>query len=305
MKNKVALGHILGLFTGMVWGVTFTSSKILLQSFESIELLFYRFIVAFVALFLMAPRIFKWQGIKKELHYMFAGLTGIAMYQYCENMALKHTYAGNASVIIAVAPLLTALFVYIYSKGKQKLKANFFLGFFVAMIGISLIAFNGSKLQLSPIGDLMALVCAIIWGLYSVNGNIIASYKDNILQATRRTFTYGIIFLIPLMIKDGFRFGIERFGNPVNLFNLLFLGVVASGICFVTWNYAIAVLGSVKTTVYVYVSPVVTVVVSALVLHEEVTALSVAGTALTLLGLIITNLNKKRIGENSDDKTIS
>ncbi|MCF0126925.1 MAG: DMT family transporter [Pseudobutyrivibrio sp.] len=297
IKTKARLGHLLGLFTGIVWGVTFTSSKILLQSFSSIELLFYRFLIAFFALCILYPKPFKWQGWDKELRFIIAGATGVTFYQYMENAALNNTYASNVSVIVAIAPLLTALFVWIATKGKEKLKSNFVLGFLVAIAGIAFIAFNGSRLQLSPLGDFFAVCCAIIWGLYSVNGNMVASYKFNVLATTRRAFLYGILFLIPLMIKDGFTFGVERFANPVNLLNMLFLGVVASGLCFVTWNYAISVLGSVKTTVYIYVSPVVTVVVSALVLHEKVTPLLITGTVLTLAGLVISNMNKKKMSD--------
>lgn len=291
-SDKARLGHIFGLFTATVWGITFTSSKILLRTFSSTELLFYRFLTAFIALLIFYPKIFKWQGWKKERHFMLAGLTGVTLYQYTENAALKHTYASNASLIIAVAPMITALLVWAFSKGKEKLNRFFVLGFLVSITGIGLISFNGSKLQLSPVGDLMALLCALIWGFYSVNGNTIASFGLNVLQTTRRAFLYGIIFLIPLMIQDHFTFGPERFLNPVNLLNMLFLGVVASGVCFVTWNYAIAVLGSVKTTVYVYFSPVVTVIVSALVLKEKVTPLSVLGTVLILTGLALSNRKK-------------
>jgi drug/metabolite transporter (DMT)-like permease len=55
----------------------------------------------------------------------------------------------------------------------------------------------------------------------------------------------------------------------------------------VTWNFAVKVLGVVKTSVYIYVGPVITVVMSALILHEQLTRLSVIGTGLTLVGLVL------------------
>ena len=64
-------------------------------------------------------------------------------------------------------------------------------------------------------------------------------------------------------------------------------GAGASAICFVTWNFAVQILGAVRTSVYIYVVPVVTIVMSVLILHEELSGMAAAGAGLTLLGLII------------------
>ena len=69
--------------------------------------------------------------------------------------------------------------------------------------------------------------------------------------------------------------------------NLIYLGVGASALCFVTWNYAVKVLGAVKTSVYIYIVPVITVVTSVIVLKEEITGLAGIGIGLTLIGLFL------------------
>ena len=71
------------------------------------------------------------------------------------------------------------------------------------------------------------------------------------------------------------------------LFNILFLGLGASALCFVTWNFAVKTLGAVKTSVYIYAVPVITVVTSVIILHEKITVLAAAGTVLTLAGLFL------------------
>jgi drug/metabolite transporter (DMT)-like permease len=68
---------------------------------------------------------------------------------------------------------------------------------------------------------------------------------------------------------------------------MLFLGLGASALCFVTWNYAVGVLGPVKTSVYIYVNPIVTVVTSAIILHERITVIAMAGVVLILAGLYL------------------
>ena len=82
-------------------------------------------------------------------------------------------------------------------------------------------------------------------------------------------------------------------GTPVHLANLLFLGLLASATCFVTWNRAVFLLGPVRTSVYIYASPVITIIASALVLHETMTPVMWLGTALALGGLMLSEKKPK------------
>ena len=179
--------------------------------------------------------------------------------------------ASNVGVISALAPFFTAIVSYLFLK-EEPLRLNFFLGFVVAMVGISLISFSGaSNFQLNPLGDLLAVAATIVWALYSVLTRKISSFGYDTLQTTRKMFFYGILFMIPTLFLFDFKLGLERFANPINLFNLLFLGLGASALCFVTWNFAVKVLGPVKTSIYIYMIPVITVVTSVIVLHEKIT----------------------------------
>ncbi len=93
--------------------------------------------------------------------------------------------------------------------------------------------------------------------------------------------------MIPTLFIFDFQLELSRFVNPVNLFNLIYLGLGASGLCFVTWNFAVKVLGAVKSSIYIYMIPVVTVVTSVVVLHEKITLMAAIGTILTLAGLFL------------------
>ena len=98
--------------------------------------------------------------------------------------------------------------------------------------------------------------------------------------------------MIPALCLSGFQMDTERFFQPVSIGNLLFLGLGASALCFVTWNYSVKVLGAIKTSIYIYMIPVVTVLTSALVLKEPVTWMTGAGTLLTLVGLFLSEGKK-------------
>ena len=164
------------------------------------------------------------------------------------------------------------------------------------MAGIFLISFNGSKLELNPAGDLLALLAALVWACYSVLTKKISGYGYNTILTTRRVFFYGILFMIPALFLFDFKLELTRFADPVYLFNIVYLGLGASALCFVTWNFAVKVLGAVKTSIYIYMVPVITVGTSVLILHEKITMLASIGTVLTLAGLFLSEskLFKKR-----------
>ncbi len=287
MKENSRFGYLCALLTIGIWGTTFISTKVLLASFQPVEILLFRFVLGFLALLVFCPRLLRGTTRAQELLFAAAGLTGICLYYLLENIALTYTMASNVGVIISVAPLFTALLSRVFLREEGCLDARFYIGFAVAMAGICLVAFNGSRLQLNPLGDLLALLAALVWAVYSVLTKKIAAFGYPTILTTRRVFAYGILFMLPAMFFFHFQPDMTRFGQPANLLNLLFLGLGASALCFVSWNFAVRVLGAVKTSVCIYLVPVITVVASALLLHEAMTPLSVAGTALTLTGLFL------------------
>ena len=198
-----------------------------------------------------------------------------------------YTLASNAGVIISVTPFFTAILSHIFTKD-EKLRSGFFIGFLTAIAGICLISFNGaSRFHVNPLGDLLELGAALAWSSYAVFSRKISRYGYNTIQVTRRTFFYGLVFMIPALFLMDFRPDFSVLGNPALLFNFLYLSLGASALCFVTWNTAVKKLGAVKTTIYIYMVPVVTVAASAIILDEKITWMSALGTALTLAGLAI------------------
>ena len=107
---------------------------------------------------------------------------------------------------------------------------------------------------------------------------------------------YGVTFMFLTLIPLGFKLDLGRFSNPIYLGNILFLGLGASALCFVTWNMAVKILGAVKTSIYIYIVPVVTVVTSIIVLHEQITLMVFIGTVLTLIGLFLSQ--KREVQKN-------
>lgn len=287
MKNPQATGHLSALVTILIWGTTFISTKVLLVAFQPVEILFIRFVLGLIALVIVCPHRLRGTTPRQELTFAAAGLCGVCLYYLLENIALTYTLASNVGVILSVAPFFTAILSHVVFQGTEKLRPSFFGGFVLAMAGIALISFNGSALSLNPMGDLLALLAALVWACYSILTKKISGYGYSTLITTRRVFCYGIAFMIPAMFLFDVQWELSALTQPVYLLNLIFLGLGASALCFVTWNTAVKLLGPVRTSVYIYMSPVITVVTSALILHEPVTPLAAGGMALTLAGLFL------------------
>lgn len=294
MEHKNTLGHLAALLTIIIWGTTFISTKILLADFKPMEILVYRFIIGFLILWTACPRRLKVKQRKQELTFAAAGLCGITLYYLLENIALTFTMASNVGVIISVAPFFTAILARLFVKSEEKLRANFYAGFALAMAGIILISFNGATFELNPMGDILAVLAAFVWACYSILTKKIGSYGYPVVLATRRTFFYGVFFMIPTLFFFDFQTGLSRFYNITYLFNIFYLGLGASALCFVTWNFAVKILGAVKTSIYIYMVPVITIVTSVLILAEPVTWISAVGALLAISGLFLSEYTGKR-----------
>lgn len=285
--NRLARGHLAAFVTILIWGTTFISTKVLLRSFAPIEILFIRFAIGYLALWCVCPRGLALGEKRQELYFAAAGLCGVTLYYLFENIALTYTLASNVGVIISIAPFFTVLFSCLVRR-ERKPGARFFVGFVIALAGISMISFGGDKsLQLNPLGDILAVIAAMVWAAYATLTKKISEFGYNTIQTTRRTFFYGLLFLLPVLFFTDFHVELRQFADPGNLLNLLFLGLGASALCFVTWNVAVKVLGSVKTSIYIYMVPVITAVTSAIILREKLTLTILLGIVLTLAGLFL------------------
>lgn len=281
-------GHIAASITVLIWATTFISTKVILRSFLPIEILFIRFLLGFVALLVISPKILPFKNWKEEFYFACAGICGVFLYYYLENVALTYTYAMNVGVIGSVAPFMTALLNRFVLK-EGRLYKMFILGFIVSMLGILCISLNGA-VQINPIGDGLAVIAVCFWAVYSLLVKKISDFGYGTIATTQRVFFYGLVAMIPTFIWSVKAFDFSRFFQLENFGNLLFLGLGASALCFVTWNYSLRKLGVVRSALYIYTIPMLTTIASVILLHEKLTLRTVLGIALTLLGLFLSEL---------------
>ncbi len=279
-------GHLLAIFTILCWGATFVSTKVLLTDFTPIEILITRFSIGLTILYIIRPQKLKLRHEVHRKYLVVAALAGITLYYLMENLALTYTYASNVGIISSTAPLFAAILASFVLR-KHRLNGPFFIGFIVAITGIIFIALEESHLNINPKGDILALTGAVLWAVYAVVLKKICNFGYDMIIITREIFLYGIILMIPAIIYMGYDVDLIHLLKPVNLANMLYLGICASAICFITWNFATKYLGVVKTTAYIYASPVVTVIIAYIFLGEPISMYKVIGMVLAILGLII------------------
>lgn len=293
--NERIRGHALACMTILIWGTTFISTKVLLRDITPLQILFTRFMIGYLALWAVCPKLTKIRRKREELYFLAAGLCGVTLYFLMENIALTYTQASNVGIIVAVSPFFT-MFFGIWLLKQRRPGVRFFIGFLIAMTGILCISLEGSqRLQLNPKGDLLALGAAAVWALYSTITKKISSFGYTTIPMTRRIFFYGLLCMLPVILFSGMKLPAMEQLTMVNIANILFLGLGASALCFVSWNSAVRILGTVQTSVYIYAVPVVTTLASVWILKETVTVIGIAGIVMILSGLLMSQNEKEEV----------
>lgn len=298
MNKTKLIGNLCALYSALVWGTTFIVTKNLMENFNPAEILFTRFFIAFCVLLVI--RLIK--GKEKAEHeksrgdealLALCGLTGLFLYGTLEIISMRYTYASNTSTIVSTNPFFIALFALLFLK-EEKPRANFFIGFLIAISGVALISFNGaSQFGLNPLGDGLALLCAVAWGIYTTVVKHLSNKGYSTTYITRHTYMWGSAIMAANLPFFGINTDMSRFLDWRAALSLLFLGIFASCTCYLTWNYATRSIGPVNSSLYIYGIPVVTIIFAAAVLHEGVNLLSLAGIALVIVGTVISSLRKK------------
>ena len=297
MKNREKLtGYLFALFTIAVWGSTFISSKKLLTIYTPSQIMLTRFLLAYCALWLLRPRKLKLTR-KQEAAFFLLGLSGCSIYFYTENTALTYTLASNVSIIVAAAPIFTAILAHF--AGEERFRRSTLWGFLVAFTGVVLVVCNGTfVLKLNPRGDFLALAAAACWAVYSVLLRRVSQGLDPIL-VTRRTLFWGAVTAAPMVLLEGAPYPTAPLLTPVVAGNFLFLGLIGSGLCYVLWNKAFRLLGVVATNNFIYLNPFVTIVVARIFLDEPISPLALLGAVLITVGVVVSQRPPKKQMEKS------
>lgn len=297
--------NFIAFITVAIWGTTFVWTKLLIiNGLSPAQIFTLRFLIAYVLMlgfsfirYLVRKsrgetkrKSFQWfaNSLKDELLMVALGVTGGSMYFLTENEALRFTTATNTSLIVCSCPLFAMLIISLFYR-TEKISLVQAIGSLVAFVGMAIVVLNGQfVLHLSPLGDSLAFAACLCWAVYSLFMKP-AAERYSSLFITRKVFFYGVLTILPYyIIVPGFP-TIDVLLRPEVFGNIMFLGCVASMICFLTWNWCIKGLGAVRATNWVYFNPITTIASAWLILSENITIYFLVGSTLILTGMYLVN----------------
>lgn len=287
---KRLLPHLVAFLVVAIWGTTFVCTKLLLLGgLTPAQIFILRFIIAYLLLLgYSLVRGIRWLSNcwQDELLMVALGVTGGSLYFLTENSAMNYTTTTNTSIIVSLCPLFASAIIGLFFRS-QRLNRLQTVGTLMAAAGVVVVVMNGHfVLHLSPLGDALAFAACLCWAFYSLL-MIPANIRYDTVFVTRKVFFYGLVSMIPYLIAHPELNVHLLLDQPVLMWNLLFLGCVASMLCFLAWNWALKQLGAVIATNYVYLNPVTTIVFAWCILDEQITSWFILGTLLILFGMYL------------------
>lgn len=298
--EKSYLGHFFAFVTVAIWGSTFVFTKmLLLNGLSPAQIFTLRFIVAYVLL-LAFELTTRWQSFRlfstswrDELVMLLLGITGGSIYFLSENAAMLYTTATNTSLIVCSCPLFAMLLMALAYRQSERFTRVQVIGSLLACMGMAVVVLNGRfVLHLSPLGDMLAFGACICWAVYSLLMKSVTE-RYSTFFITRKVFFYGLLTILPYyLLYPGFP-SMEVIFSPEVLWNLLFLSVIASMVCFLVWNWVIRQLGAVVATNWVYFNPIITILFAWWLLHEQITVWFLFGSLLIIVGMILSDRKTK------------
>ncbi|EMG36238.1 DMT(drug/metabolite transporter) superfamily permease [Desulfocurvibacter africanus PCS] len=275
-----------------IWGGTWVSGRIVAGAMEPFSAAFLRFLVASIFLVFMTMREEKRLPILRRehmLHALLLGLTGVFAYNAFFFSGLRNVPAGKAALIIASTPAVMAIFSGLFLK--ERLGRWHAVGIPLSLSGVLLIISRGDPLALLEgglgRGELYIFGCVAAWSAYSLLGKR-AMVIMSPLTAVTWSCIFGCILLLPAALAEGLA-GTVRSIDPVVWGNLLFLGVMATGLSFAWYYEGIKAIGASRAGVFINLVPVAAIGLGVLVLGESVTWTLAAGGAMVICGVWLTN----------------
>ncbi len=275
----------------LIWAASWIFIKVALREIPPYSLAFLRFSLASPILFIIA--LFKEgkENMKVRLNelpiYSILALSGVTLLYVTEFTALKYTTAINASILINASVIFIALLAFFFLG--EKLRRKEWTGIIISFVGAALVVSNGSLKffhESTFIGDILIMVSAIFWAIYSIVGKKFLETREP-LVVTTYAFVLGTIFLLPFSLYEGVTSVVTRI-SMVGWFSVIYLAVFCSVFAYVVWYQAIKEEKASKVAVFLYSIPLFTALFANIFLGERITIYMLLGGALVIYGVHLT-----------------
>jgi drug/metabolite transporter (DMT)-like permease len=229
--------------------------------------------------------------IQSILPLFFMGLTGVALFQALQFMALEKTSATNVGLISTLNMFSIAGISFIFLK--EKMNAFQLLTMFISLFGVLLVLSKGNvemvySLQFNE-GDLYMLAAVVMWGIYSVCSKW-AMKTVTPMMSILYSGIFGLLILLP------FNLSTFRVTNVDASFvqSILYTGVISTVVCMVLWNIGVNNLGPSTSGLFLNFNPVFTALLAFVFLGEKMNVLQAVGSIIVIAGCVLFTLFKSK-----------
>jgi len=319
MANNRLFGHLAASFAAVNWGFTFILSNMLLKAgLSAYEALLLRSLVAYAFLWLISlaarqngdgpflsrrlrqngdgPFLSRW--LKGQRLYMVAGMTGLSVYYLLDYTALLYTSASFVTLICATVPLFVTIALWLVHR--ERPSRFFLIGSLVAVFGVAVVATAGGEaLRVTATGTLLVAAGNVLWAIYTLVGRQIdaagATDSPTLQQSVnnmRKVFFWAIASLLAAMPLFGFDVSWKVLFQVQVFIPILVLGVMTSALTFIAYGLSVRLLGAARAGVYLYFPPVIGALAGHFLLGETLTVWGVAGIAVVVVGLLLSELKR-------------
>ena len=285
--------HVAAFAMILVWGISFLNTRVLLDAgLTPTEIFVVRFTIAYLSLLVISGFKVKYTDWRDELLFVVCGVAGGSAYFIAENTALELTLISDVAVLVSIAPLTTALMGAIFYRD-ERITFLTGVGMVIAFIGSVMLALkDGFVWGDSVLGDLLAMLAALVWAFYSMAlKRLNRTYTT--LFITRKLFFYGILSALPFLAFEETKISMEVLRQPAVWGNLLYLGLVCSMAAYFIWGITVKRIGAVRASNYFYLSPIISMIAAAIWFGERTNAIAYIGCVLILAGVIMAEKFKR------------
>jgi len=290
MSNSRLLGLISIIFVMVVWGSSYAVTKIIVYEVTPLTLAFYRCTIG--SLTLLGILYFRNRGRMAALLadvpwgvVLLLGFFGVTVFYTFFNISVKMTSASVGALLQGFIPVSIAILAAVFLKERLSLKQA--AGVLISVAGVILIGFlTPNDVSNSLLGNGLMIVAVIGWGIYTIIAKRVAD-RDPLLITSLSTLV-GALLLLPGAIYENGGAAWPQVSLTAWLV-ILFLGAVASGICYFLYNKSLQLLSASQVGNLINLDPLVGFIIALLFLHESVNALQIAGAVLVVVGVVLSS----------------
>ena len=293
MKNKCLLPHLTALTAMIIWGGSYVWSTQVFRYLKPGTTILLRLILSSAILLLAMVLLKKREKVApKDVRLFFlAAFFEPFLYFIGESYGLLRVSPTICSAIVATIPLFAPIAAFFFLK--ERISAMNIVGLIVSFLGVLLMLFNKDLEMTASVSGLLFIFMAVVVAVfYSVILKKLAD-RYNALTVVYRVNSIGILYFIPFVLV----FERHDLGTLLPVTNylvpLLLLAVLASSLSYVLYTYSVSALGVARSNVYTNTIPIFTACFSYFLIHEEITWMKMAGIAVVIVGLILSQIKRR------------